>query len=199
MERQFAPALSRLQILLTKASRDVKTPIHFALIGGLGVAAWGIVRATQDIDFLADSEPSPIGDIKLRDQIKNFFKRHRCQVEWRVGSYEDPVPILLRIELPRSYGGLGADILWAHRRWHREALARSIDVKLSRRFVPVLHPEDLILLKLEAGGPQDFADVSGLLADPPAQLNLNRLKETAARLRMGRALEKCLREIKDKR
>jgi hypothetical protein len=63
----------------------------------------------------------------------------------------------------------------------------------------VLHPEDLILLKLEAGGPQDFADVSGLLADPPAQLNLNRLKETAARLRMGRALEKCLREIKDKR
>jgi hypothetical protein len=62
MQPQFAPALSRLQFLLTRASRDFKTPIHFALIGGLSVAAWGIVRATEDIDFLADSEPSPIGD-----------------------------------------------------------------------------------------------------------------------------------------
>jgi hypothetical protein len=59
MQPQFAPALSRVQFLLTRASRDLKTSIHFALIGGLGVAAWGIVRATEDIDYLADSEPSP--------------------------------------------------------------------------------------------------------------------------------------------
>lgn len=196
MQPQFAPALSRLQFLLSRASRDLKTPIHFALIGGLSVAAWGIVRATEDIDYLADSEPSPIGDPNLRKQLKRFFERQHCRVEWRIGDYDDPVPLLLRIELPRSYGGLGADILWAHRRWHREALARPINVKLSRRPVLVLHPEDLILLKLEAGGPQDLVDVGGLLADPPPQLNLNRLKEAAARLRMARALEKSLREIK---
>ena len=198
MQPQFAPALSRLQFLLSRASRDLKTPIHFALIGGLSVAAWGIVRATEDIDYLVDSEPSPIGDPNLRNQLKRFFERQHCRVEWRIGDYDDPVPLLLRIKLPRSYGGLGADILWAHRHWHREALSRSIDVNLSRRRVPVLHPEDLILLKLEAGGPGDLTDVAGLLADPPRQLNLSRLKATATRLRMGRALETCLRQLKNK-
>ena len=44
----------------------------------------------------------------------------------------------------------------------------------SRRPVRVLHPEDLILLKLGAGGPQDLSDAGGFLADPPPQLNLNR-------------------------
>jgi hypothetical protein len=55
MEPQFAPALSRLQFLLGRAAREAKTPIRFALIGGLSLAAWGVVRATQAIDFLADN------------------------------------------------------------------------------------------------------------------------------------------------
>ncbi|HEX9786706.1 MAG TPA: hypothetical protein VGB09_01715, partial [Candidatus Binatia bacterium] len=38
-------------------------------------------------------------------------------------------------------------------------------------------------------------NVGGLLANPPPQLNHNRLKETAARLRMGRALE-IFRQLK---
>ncbi len=199
MDPQFAPALSRLQRLLSSASRELTRTINYALIGGLSVAAWGVVRATQDIDFLADSEPSPIHDLDSRNRLKSYLERQRCQVEWRVGDYDDPVPLLLRIELPRSYGGLGADVLWAHKRWHRDALARSITVNLSRQRVQVLHPEDLILLKLDAGGPQDLADVEGLLADPPSELNVTRLKETATRLRLGRTLEKCLREVNGKK
>ena len=199
MDPQFAPALSRLQRLLFAASRDLTRTINYALIGGLSVAAWGVVRATQDIDFLADSEPSPISDLDLRNRLKSYLERQRCRVEWRVGDYDDPVPLLLRIELPRSYGGVGADLLWAHKRWHRDALARSITVKLSRQRVRVLHPEDLIMLKLDAGGPQDLADVVGLLTDPPVELNATRLKEAAVRLRLGGMLEKCLREVSGKK
>lgn len=196
MEPRFAPALSRLQRLLTGASHQLRTTIDFALIGGLSVAAWGLVRATEDIDFLADSEPSPISDLNLRHRLKSHLERRRCRVEWRVGDYDDPVPLLLRVELPRSYGGLGADVLWAHKRWHRDALARAITVNISRQRVSVLHPEDLILLKLDAGGPLDLSDVEGLLADPPKVLNLTRLKEKVTRLRLGRLLEKCLRQVK---
>lgn len=196
MDPQFAPALRKLQQLFSEASRELSRPLNYALIGGLSVAAWGVVRATQDIDLLADCEPSPISDLTLRNGLKSYLERQRCHAEWRVGDYDDPVPLLLRIELPRSYGGLGADVLWAHKRWQRDAIARSITVKLSNRRVQVLHPEDLILLKLDAGGPQDLTDVEGLLADPPAELNLARLKEAAARLRLGRVLEKCLRALK---
>ncbi len=198
MDPQFAPALRKLQQLLSAASRELPGTINYALIGGLSVAAWGVVRATQDIDFLADSEPSPLSDLNLRNRLKSFLERQHCQVEWRVGDYDDPVPLLLRITLPRSHGGLGADVLWAHKRWHRDALTRSVTVTLSRQRVQVLHPEDLILLKLDAGGPQDLADVENLLADPPPELNLAKLKESAARLRLGRLLGKCLREVNGK-
>jgi hypothetical protein len=199
MDPQFAPALSRLQRLLSAASRELSRPINHALIGGLSLAAWGVVRATQDIDFLADSEPSPISDLNFRNRLKNYLERQRCRIEWRIGDPDDPVPLLLRILLPRSYGGLGSDVLWAHKRWHREALARSITVNLSRRRVQILHPEDLILLKLDAGGPQDLADVNALLTDPPNQLNVARLKQTAGRVRLDRLLEKCLRAVTSKK
>jgi hypothetical protein len=192
---RFGPALSWLQTILAAASRELQTTVRSALIGGLSVAAWGAVRATQDIDLLADSDPSPIGDPGLRVKLGQYFTRQRCRVDWRVGDYDDPIPLLLRLELPRAYGGLSADVLWAHKRWQRDALMRSITVSVSRRRVRVLHPEDLILLKLDAGGPQDLADVEGLLTNPPQQLNLARLKEAATRLRLGRLLEKCLRNV----
>ena len=63
MPPQFGPALRWLQKLLNAANDELNQKINFALIGGLSVAAWGAVRATQDIDFLVDTEPSPIGDV----------------------------------------------------------------------------------------------------------------------------------------
>jgi hypothetical protein len=54
-------------------------------------------------------------------------------------------------------------------------------------------------MKLDAGGPQDLFDVKQMLSAPPPQLNIEQLKASAARLRLGRALNKCLREArKDK-
>jgi len=195
---RFGPAISWLQKAFAAAPLKLQTNLSFALIGGLSVAAWGAVRATQDIDFLMDCEPSPIRDLGLQKTLENYLKRQGCRVEWRVGDYDDPIPLLLRLDLPRAYGKLGADILWAHKRWQRDALKRSIAVTVSRQRVRVLHPEDLILLKLEAGGPQDLLDVHRLLADPPTELNVSRLKDTATRLRLGRILERCLQDVRRK-
>jgi hypothetical protein len=54
MEQQLAPALGRLRILLEEASTALHIPVTFALIDGPAISAWGAVRATQDIDLLAD-------------------------------------------------------------------------------------------------------------------------------------------------
>jgi len=64
--------------------------------------------------------------------------------------------------------------------------------------IPVLHPEDLILMKLEAGGPQDLLDVQALLSLSLPQLDVARLKESAGRLRLGRVLERSLRAVRKK-
>ena len=158
MEERFTPALIRLHELLQTADRELNLKLHFALIGGLAVSAWGIARATQDIDFLADSDPRPFADRNLRAGLKNFLERHGCRAEWRMGGLDDPIPILLRIDLALLYAGLGADVLWVHKRWQREALGRVIALKIDGRTIQVLHPEDLILMKLEAGGPQDLLE-----------------------------------------
>lgn len=194
MEQPFALVVGRLQKLLGAASLKLEIQIRFALIGGLAVSAWGAIRATQDIDLLADSDPSPIGSRPVRDKLRKFFQANDCRVAWRVGEPDDPIPLLLRLNLGGALRQPGADILWAHRRWHHDALERRLEVKSGRLRLPVLHPEDLILMKLDAGGPQDLLDVQALLGCRPPELNIDRLKNKAVRLRLGRALARCLRE-----
>jgi len=198
MEQRFARALRTVQTLLEQVALTLQVPIPFALIGGLAVSAWGAVRATQDIDLLADSNPSPLGNLHLRSDLKKFLEKKGCVAEWRLGDVDDPIPLLLRLELPRPLHPLGADILWAHKLWQREALLRKVAVKVSRFEVFVLHPEDLILMKLEAGGPQDLLDVRALLSNPPPELNRHRLKRKAAQLRLSSALERCLRVVRSR-
>jgi hypothetical protein len=195
MDPRLAPALRELNRLLAAAAVDLNARLRFALLGGLAVSTWGVMRATQDIDFLADSDPSPINNLALRDKLAKFIERQHSRADWRVGDYDDPIPLLLKIELPATLGSVGADILWAHKPWQREALERAVGVEVEGDTIPVLHPEDLILMKLEAGGPQDFLDVQQLLSVAPPQLNVTRLKETVTRLRLGKVLEKCLREV----
>lgn len=192
MEQRFAPALRTLHRLLRDASTVLQTPIHFALIGGLALSAWGVVRATQDVDLLADSSPSPLRNLTLRGRLQRFLERRRCRVEWRVGEPDDPIPLLLRLRLPRPAHDLTADILWAHKRWQREALSRKVTIRVSRFEVFVLHPEDLILMKLEAGGPQDLLDVEALLSNPLQELSFRRLKQKASQLGLGTQLQRCL-------
>lgn len=79
MEQRFARALRKLQRLLRDASLSFQSPIRFALIGGLAVATWGAIRATQDIDLLADSDPSPLKDLDYRDRLETFLERRGCQ------------------------------------------------------------------------------------------------------------------------
>jgi hypothetical protein len=198
MERRFAPALRTLQKLFRDASHALQIPIRFALIGGLAVSAWGIVRATQDIDFLADSDPSPLRDLALRGRLQKFWEQRGSAVEWRSGGADDPIPLLLRLGLPRRAGGMAADVLWAHKRWQQEALLRTVTLRVSRLGVLVLHPEDLVLMKLEAGGPQDLLDVEGLISNPPPELNLSSLKRKALRLRLASVLDEYLNRSRKK-
>ena len=195
MDPRLAPALREMHRLLVEAEVQIHTSIRFALLDGLAVSTWGVIRSTQGIDFLANSDPTPLHDLGLRDKLKQFIVQQNSHADWRVGDHDDPIPLLLKIELPPTFGNVGADIIWAHKRWQREALQRSINVDVDGTEIPVLHPEDLILSKLEAGGPQDFLDAEELLSAAPPQLNLTRLKDTAARLRLGKVLEKCLREL----
>lgn len=160
---QFEDALSRLVAVFQERR------VPYVLIGGLAVAVWGAPRATEDIDVLADASPSPELDAALR--AAGF------EAEWRRGDPDDPVPLLLRL---RSASGPEIDVICATRAWEREMLGRSILVRIPQGLeMPVVAVEDLIVLKLMAGGPGDLADVAHLLdrAGPLPELE----KRAAAR------------------
>lgn len=127
--------------------------IPYALIGGLAVAAWGAPRATEDIDLLADVSPSAELDAVLR--AAGF------EADWRRGAPDDPIPLLLRL---CSSSGPEVDVVCATRTWEREMLGRAPRLRLAQALeIPVVGVEDLIVLKLLAGGPADLADVADLL------------------------------------
>lgn len=127
--------------------------IPHALIGGLAVATWGAPRATEDIDLLADLEPSP--------ELDAAFRAAGFEAEWRRGDPDDPVPLLLRL---RSATGPEVDVICATRDWEREMLDRAIRVRIPEGpETPIIAIEDLVVLKLLAGGPRDLADVADLL------------------------------------
>lgn len=191
MVQRFARSVHALQKLLRDASSELRLPLRFGLIGGLALSAWGVVRATEDIDLLADSTPSPIRDMDVRRGMAVFLEERGCKAEWRVGDADDPIPLLLRLRLPRQLGGVGVDILWAHKRWQQEALTQAIEIRVSRMKLSVLHPESLILMKLDAGGPQDLLDVEALLVNPPPELDSRRLAKKAKALRLDSVLRKC--------
>jgi hypothetical protein len=192
MDQRLVLGLRELHRLLSVAALELNIPLRFALVGGLAVATWGAVRATQDIDFLADSDPSPLKEPRLRDRLKKYMEQQGSRADWLVGGHDDPIPLLLRIGLSPNQGAVGADILWAHKRWQRDALQRAIGVDVAGDQVR-LAPGRLILMKLEASGPQDLLDVQELLSASPPHLDVTRLKDSVRRLRLGKVLDECLR------
>jgi hypothetical protein len=47
-------------------------------------------------------------------------------------------------------------------------------------------------MKLDAGGPQDILDVQTLLEAKPPELDIRRLKRSAAQIRLKQLLDRCL-------
>jgi len=159
----FEATLARLTAIFEQRS------IPYALMGGLAVAAWGAPRATEDVDLLAGTGQS--------DEFDRALRAASFSVEWRRGGPDDPIPLLLRLRTP---GGPEIDVVCATRAWEREIIGRAVRLRLPQALeIPVVAVEDLIILKLMAGGPGDLADVTDLLerAGPLPELE----KRAAAR------------------
>lgn len=128
-----------------------------ALIGGWAVIASGAFRTSDDIDLLAEL-PASARKPLLKALAAGFF------AEWREPGEGDPIAGLVRAR-PRA-DGLPIDILAAGSAADREVLKRARPVTVEGLTVPVALPEDLIAMKLQAGGGQDYEDARRLLALP---------------------------------
>jgi hypothetical protein len=142
------------------AFAGLKTPP--ALIGGLALAAHNVVRATRDVDFLADGED---GD---RLHALLLALGYRC-----IHRSEDAANYLRDDE--------GLDLLYAHRPEARRLLvdAQERDTGMGR--LRVISAEGLVAFKLQGyvndpGRARDLDDIRALLRSNRASLDMREVR-----------------------
>jgi len=135
----------------------------FALIGGLALASHNVVRATQDVDLLTDSDVADLIDTELK---KLGYKcLHRS----------DDVANYLR-------GDERVDFLFARRPVARRLLTDAPELRTSFGSLRVISTEGLIAFKLQGlvNDPrrtQDLEDIRSLIRANRPALKLNEVRE----------------------
>lgn len=181
--------------MLTEALRKVVTAldelrISYALIGGLGVIARGVMRATKDVDLLIDAS--------VRDgrSLTYSLQEHGLLGAFQKGGLDDPLPGLIRLDVPVSSGVIRCDLLFPVRTWEAEIVRNATPVEVEGLVIHVARAADLFLLKLRAGGPQDLIDAAELLRMQPAQEQAA-WQAAASKRHLTHELKRCLQFIKE--
>ena len=143
------PGLDRL---LAVAARVLgASRLEFAVIGGCARNAYAPPRATRDVDISIAADARGWNRLRKALGRAGFTLRTAVSAEQ---SQEIPDVALFR----DSTGGR-IDVLVAKTAFERQALARRVlRLKVARYVLPVVTAEDLIVFKLIAGRPRDFAD-----------------------------------------
>jgi hypothetical protein len=127
--------------------------IRHALIGALALSAYGVNRATVDLDlFAADGSC-------LKPDLWEGLRRCGIAVDIRKGDATDPLAGVVRFRAP---GENPLDVVVGKFAWQTRVLERAEPIGGTL----VVRAADLVLLKLYAGGLQDAWDVQQLLARP---------------------------------
>jgi hypothetical protein len=127
--------------------------IRHALIGAAALAAYGVNRASVDLDLLvADSSC-------LRPDLWTDLQSRGVTVQVRKGDLTDPLAGVVRLQAP---GEAPIDVVVGKFVWQTRLLERAEPIG----GILVVRAADLVLLKLYAGGLQDAWDMQQLLARP---------------------------------
>jgi len=156
-----------------------------ALIGGLALAAHQVVRATRDVDFLADADDADrLHEILL---ALGYHCVHRS---------EDAANYIRDDE--------GLDLLFAHRPTARRLLAEAIERETAMGSLCVISAEGLIGFKLQAlvnnpSRTRDLDDIRALLRAQRGRLNMAEVREYFALFQRQKVLDELLDEISDRK
>lgn len=127
--------------------------IRHALIGALALSAYGVNRATVDLDLFATDA------LCLRPDLWAGLGDRGIDVDIRKGDSTDPLAGVVRFHAP---GENPLDVVVGKFPWQARLLERAEPLGGAL----VVRAADLVLLKLYAGGLQDAWDVQQLLARP---------------------------------
>lgn len=166
-QEALATILSRLE---TARNRGLLRA--YALIGGFAVSAWGVPRATQDIDFAVAIGP---GD----PQALATFIGGR----YVAGEPDDPLRGVVHASIEIGSGAVPVQLILLSSALTDVTFRHVEALSIMGRAIPVVSWHVLVLLKLYAGGPQDKLDAQQILkVRHPQQEDLQQIAEMAESL-----------------
>ncbi|GBD96674.1 MAG TPA: hypothetical protein ENG83_10815 [Nitrospirae bacterium] len=143
--------------------------VHYALIGGMALGAWGVPRGTVDIDFLVNRD-----DMEKVDAIMQKLG-YECKYKTEnVSQYLSPLNIFGEV-----------DFLHAFRSPSLSMLQRAVDGGIFNGSITikVLKVEDLIGFKVQAMAndesrkPVDLADIESLMSEHKSRIDWSVVEE----------------------
>lgn len=148
----FSQALSRIVERLDHA-RSARLLSSYALIGGFAVSAWGVARATQDIDLavaLGTSEPQALAN--------------HLGATYEPGGIDDPLQGIFRLSLTCEGQEMPVQLIVLPSKLAALAFENIERLNTLGCSVPVVNWKALVLLKLFVGGPIDLLDAHNIVA-----------------------------------
>lgn len=148
----FQEALNKIIGHLEQAQRK-RLLQSYALIGGFAVSAWGVARATQDIDLavaLGTSEPKALAA--------------HLGATYQPGDMDDPLRGVFRLILKCERQDVPIQLIVLQPKWADVAFKGVESLKVLGCAVPVVNWQALVLMKLYAGGPIDLQDARSIVA-----------------------------------
>ena len=145
---------------------------QYALIGGFAVSAWGIPRATQDVDFalaLGSADPVTLS--------------HHLNAEFQAGEPDDPLRGVYRLIFSTEDHDIPIQLILFPPHWTSLLIESVVVLSVLGCTIPVISWQTLILLKLYAGGPQDLIDAQHILdARQPSESEIRSIASLAVRV-----------------
>ncbi len=164
------------------------------IIGGIAASLLGRARTTLDVDVVVWIDD---------DACSAFVDALRTHgIEPRI---EDALAFARRsrvLLLRHAKSGVPIDISLGALPFEKEAIDRAVSTRVGKLAIPLVTPEDLVILKAVAHRPRDLADIEGIVAMHPS-LDVTRVRrwveEFASVLEMPELLadlEATLRRMK---
>lgn len=167
--RAFAVSDGRTvaELLHDLASVMSELKLRWYVFGAQAAIIWGSPRFSADADITAEIDPAGI------QPFIQAMSRHGFHLV-----IIDPEFVERTRVLPFIHRGTGMplDVVLAGPGLEEDFLKRAIDVRLRKRIIPVISPEDLIVTKILAGRPKDIEDIRGVIHERRASLDVERIR-----------------------
>lgn len=164
--------------------------VAYAFIGGIALSAWGIPRATFDLDLAVSVDAGG-----MRALLDAFSEQGFVVDAVFATGFRDQVAGMekLHVHLPVGPTLMAVDLFLATTPFLRSLLERKQSIDLGRGSISICTAADLVLLKLVADRPKDRVDIQNVLSvqGVPEREYLDRW---ARELRVGARLQAMLAE-----